>query len=814
MADSVIASRLVLMSVSVLLGNLLRGALNSLGNIRVVAESNPLDYQGEAPQIVLVEVTTESEVWVHQLLDRGGTAPVVLIGPLSTPSERPKGSRESLPPREVRELSADVSVSEIVRVCGEYLGSVPKPPPRSHRSMPSSPYEFELVPRESAAGLPSIQAPLFPISAPPSSHPSKRPSSGAPAAGSVAEDSDAASFELDPELSALLTQTEARVASELSPRLTSPPDPVEEGARSGQFFLAPEVRSALEEPVERYHDKNPREPSQHSGTPNSHWATRTGISSHTSRHHDSAAASSSATGDVAPLPPAALGSHTGTARAATAANLDEREPVSLEPDANAHEADGSISTRPPPAAISRKALLVPAVPPPPALPHDPWHELERQNTPTESEKTISPPFAVNFGGEYTPEPPVGMPRDARPTRQPGARSSPKRFELPEFPGPTAPTAVHDTAQPSAPEFEEGPDFRETPVAKRVSDLPPLGEGDMVGLLARAIRTRYTGAIVIEADGGVRRLVLRDGDFVTAASGLSHESLLAFLVSQGTLGPQVAHRLEHRLPNFGRHAGAALIAAGHLTQEQLWPCLRAHAEAIIAATLALKTGIAGFEDQIAERLANEPAVFGGATGAEVFVELVRRVVPNETAVERLGGLNARLTEGPAASLIDECALSREETEAITRNIQGNTITVGELVRAARTPGFPAALYALGQLRVLNTEPGRKTSEAQRQEDSLDEHAIRELVANRKALVEEGDYFQLLGLTPHATAYDIRRAYLDLKRTFQPGKLLAPGVTDLREDLDLISTVLDEAYDILHDHTRRERYRRALLSSPQP
>lgn len=813
MADSAIVSRLVLMSVSVLLGNLLRGALTSLGNIRVVTESNPLNYQGEAPHIVLIEVTTESEVWVHQLLDHGGTAPVVLIGPLSTPSERPRGARESLPPREVRELSADVSVSEIVRVCGEYLGSAPKPPPRSLRSLPSSPYEFEVMPRESAARLPSIQAPLFPISAPPSSHPSKRPSSGAPAAGSEAEDSDAAAFELDPELRSLLSQTEARVASELSPRLTSPPDPVEEGARSERFFLSPEVRSALEEPVERYHDKNAREPSQHSGTPNSHWATRTGISSHTSRHQDSVASSSSATGDLAPPPPpspTSVASHAGTAR--TAADLDDGEPVSLEPHTNARDEDGSISTRPPPAALSRKALLVPAVPPPPALPHDPWHELERQNTPTESEKTVAPPFAADFGAELTPEPPLGMPRDARPTRQPRARSWPKRFDVPEFPGPTAPAAVHDTAQPSAPEFD-APDFTETPVAKRVSELPPLGEGDMVGLLARAIRTRYTGAIVIEADGGVRRLVLRDGDFVTAASGLSHESLLAFLVSQGTLGPQVAHRLEHRLPNFGRHAGAALIAAGHLTQEQLWPCLRAHAEAIIAAALKLEAGIAGFEDQIAERLANEPAVFGGATGAEVFVELVRRVVPNETAIARLGGLNARLTEGPAASLIDECALSREEAEAIARNVQGNTTTVGELVRAARTSGFAAALYALGQLRVLNLEPGRKTSEAQRQESSLDEQAIRELIANRKALVEEGDYFQLLGLTPHATAYDIRRAYLDLKRTFQPGKLLAPGVIDLREDLDLISTVLDEAYDILHDHTRRERYRRALLSAPQ-
>lgn len=841
MAEPATPPRLLLMSVSVLLGNLLRGALTSLGNLRVISETNPLSHEGETPELVLVEVTIESESWVYKLLERGGSAPIVLIGPLSGASERPKGPRESAPPREVRELSADVSVAEIVRVCGEYLGSVPRQSHRSMRSLPSSPYEFEVVPRDSAAGLPSIQAPLFPVSAPPSSHPSKRPSSGAPAAGSVAEDSDSAGFELDPELSSLLAQTEARVASELSPRLTSPPDPAEEGARSGRYFLSPEVRNALEEPVERYHDKNPREPSHHSGTPNSHWATRTGTSH--ARHADAAA--SSATGDLPPPVPTSVGSGpgTGTARAAMETSSDNQRPVSLEPHPNPSEADAGISTRPPPPAISRKALLVPAVPPPPALPHDPWHELER-NTPADAE-TIAPSVEPQ---SLEPDFSNGLLRDARPTQQPRLRNSVKQAASPEFPGPTAPTATRDTAQPSSPEFEAPAALPRAPMArepvarepiarepiarepiarepiarepsarelgaKRASELPPLGEGDMVGLLARAIRTRYTGAIVIEADGGVRRLVLRDGDFVTSASGLSHESLLAFLVSQGTLGPQVAHRLEHRLPNFGRHAGAALIAAGHLTQEQLWPCLRSHAESIIAATLRLASGTAGFEDQIAERLANEPAVFGGATGAEVFVELVRRVVPPDVAIERLGGLNARLTEGPAVSLIDECALSREEAEAISRHIQASAPTVGDLVGATRIPGFPSALYGLTQLRVLNAEPSKKPAAAPKERDSLDEQAVRELVANRKALVEEGDYFQLLGLTPHATAYDIRRAYLDLKRTFQPSALMAVATSDLREDVDLICLVLDEAYDILHDHTRRERYRRALLSSPQ-
>jgi hypothetical protein len=43
-------------------------------------------------------------------------------------------------------------------------------------------------------------------------------------------------------------------------------------------------------------------------------------------------------------------------------------------------------------------------------------------------------------------------------------------------------------------------------------------------------------------------------------------------------------------------------------------------------------------------------------------------------------------------------------------------------------------------------------------------------------------------------------------------LRPSTLDLRDDLDTILEVLDEAYEILRDQQRRERYRRAIESTP--
>jgi DnaJ-class molecular chaperone len=87
-----------------------------------------------------------------------------------------------------------------------------------------------------------------------------------------------------------------------------------------------------------------------------------------------------------------------------------------------------------------------------------------------------------------------------------------------------------------------------------------------------------------------------------------------------------------------------------------------------------------------------------------------------------------------------------------------------------------------------------------------------VLARRALVDEGDYFALLGVPRQATGYDIRRSYVELRRQFDPGQILRRNTLDLTEHVDTILEVLDEAYEILRDQQRRERYRRAIESMP--
>jgi hypothetical protein len=124
----------------------------------------------------------------------------------------------------------------------------------------------------------------------------------------------------------------------------------------------------------------------------------------------------------------------------------------------------------------------------------------------------------------------------------------------------------------------------------------------------------------------------------------------------------------------------------------------------------------------------------------------------------------------------------------------------------------ALWMLGVVDMVRSVLERPESHS-KHPDVIDEEAVRDRIRARIQLVEEGDYFALLGVPHNATGYEVKRAYLDLRRAFEPARVLTPALVDLAEDVRRITLVLEEAYEILGDNARRERYRRAIDASPE-
>lgn len=558
---------------------------------------------------------------------------------------------------------------------------------------------------------------------------------------------------LSPELELLLGRAEQRVSQA---RMSSaPPSDRLSPEAELEAILPHDILAALDEPLD--YDDDDDDGDSASGTDDHH--TRTG----------------SKTGQVGPGPTTAAGGASAfgrdglTAGGSARPSAREVEPHPSQPPSSAlRETDPPVTppavpTRPPLSEGDRQAPTLE----PPSLPSGTHHG-----------KPSDIPASVVDDAAYAPRSQPVQPS----TTPPGGRDS----------------------VPPAPPLE--------PPAELVIPAA-LAPGDAVRALARAVRARYTGALAFEDATGIRRVVFRDGDFVTAATSVEDESLVAFLLKRGDLNAEAAAKLGRKLPLFGRHAGAALIAHGHLRQDDLWPVLRAHAEWLVGRVTAMERGAASVEREVPPRLQAEPAVFGGATGAEVLIEIVRRTTAPEIAAKRLGGEAVRLDAAENQALLGECALSEAENELL-RSLRQEPLS--ELVRRAGPRDFAAVAYALvelGVLTVAGVSPRPNAERAPQEPDPLDHEALRARILTRLGLVEEGDYFAVLGVSRNATSYDVRRAYEKLRGEFEPSRILTAGTADMREHVDTILFVLDEAFEILSDDRRRERYRRALEASPR-
>ena len=594
-----------------------------------------------------------------------------------------------------------------------------------------------------------------------SGSPSERPGAADPfdVAGMLDEGgsmSRSGSIELSPELAQLLDAAEQRVLATGHP-LSVPSPEVEL-----DILLSPELLAVLDEPID---------PEDELGGTGSDFGTAT--------------------------PP-------GAKREATSGSaVLVRSPT----EAGHSNNTGAPITSMPPSLSASVAQRIPTSDPAPPRASQPTQVPERES--------VRP-------GTFSTAPPPPPPLESEPPPPPAPRARPSTRPI------TAPLHVTvSTVTPSA----SAPRVNLTPPSgiPRVNVTPPSGlarvivtdlssavlvnEGDAVRALARAVAARTSGSIAIGAEGAVRRIVLRDGDLVTAASSADDETLVAFLAGRGDLDRDAAVRLGAKLPPFGRHAGAALIGHGYLGQDDLWPVLRAHAEWIIGRALQETKGSFEIEDEPPGRLKAEPGVFGGATGAEVLVETIRRVISPEKALERMGGPMARIDEGSRRQLLAECALRREEEDAV-RLAPGRTL--GEILDGA-PPELSDVFYALVSLGVLDVltpvvSPAAVSVRSGGGADPLDQEAIRLRVKARMALVEDGDYFALLGVARGATGYEVKRAYLELRRAFEPARVLTAQTADLVNDVKTIVEVLDEAYEILREPHRRERYRKAIEAGP--
>jgi DNA-binding NarL/FixJ family response regulator len=389
-----------------------------------------------------------------------------------------------------------------------------------------------------------------------------------------------------------------------------------------------------------------------------------------------------------------------------------------------------------------------------------------------------------------------------PRSEPGARDAAR----PE-PADSAPRAVGGPAAASAHPDEPG------------QGILRRGHGDFASLLERMYRERFTGRVLLRRRLAEKTIVFQHGRPVFATSNQPEDRLGALLARAGKITDEQAELSHRRALDTGKRLGEVLVEKGFLKRRELLPAVRLQLEEIIYSLFAWDQGeytVVPGEPEPGERirLSTHP-------GAMVL-EGVRRKYSPDVLVEIVGPPESALEiidPTQRDTLMSVADLSPAERDiALAFDGVRTLAEIAERSRMGRLAVYQLAyaLIAFGAARVrrpgdapdvdAGAWPGHgPDGDAAGEGDGEADLGIdRKRIQAKHALVDEADYFAILGVRRDATSFEIQRAYEAACRDYAPGEVSPALRQELERELAEIREVLDEAYQVLRDDALRSSY----------
>ncbi len=343
----------------------------------------------------------------------------------------------------------------------------------------------------------------------------------------------------------------------------------------------------------------------------------------------------------------------------------------------------------------------------------------------------------------------------------------------------------------------------------------LGTADAVNLIARCHRQGLTGRLVFRNDRHELVLFFDAGRLVFASSNQPADRMGAMLCREGKITRAQFSQCDQQVGKSGRRTGETLVDLGFLKRRELLPAVRRHLEDILFSAFSWRTGTyVVVNDEVAsvERIRMSrlvPALVVEGIRRKYDVDTLARIGVTPSAVleladrEKAAGVLAAMDVPPA----ERAAISEADGVA----------DLGILARKAGGDfvGLASVAYGLAVFGIATLRRGASTDEEPELDDTnalvgeTDIAIDRARVLGRCQLVEEADYFAMLGVRREASAFEIRRAFDAARRDFALETFPAELRRELAREISAISQVLEEAFWVLRDDQLRASYLRHLV-----
>ncbi len=332
------------------------------------------------------------------------------------------------------------------------------------------------------------------------------------------------------------------------------------------------------------------------------------------------------------------------------------------------------------------------------------------------------------------------------------------------------------------------------------------------LLAAASVDRRSGVFVLSSSDVERRLFLDKGEVVIATSTAEEDRLVELLYREGRLSDEEYGKAALAVGASGRRIGAILVERGLISSRELFPLVRHHYESIVLDSFGWREGTWRFER--GQNLGGERILLNVPLPTLIVEGVRSRARPED--IDKLVPAGCRPLLLPTGIChVEDVGLLPEELAVY--NACDGTATVEQLGRRFGLPGreligLAAGLSVLGLLHLESGDDVRDVAKdvATPLVSRGDEQSFRverARVADKMAQIKEASYFSILEISPQASGYEIRKAYRSLSGQFALERFAISELIDLREQVEVVREVLEEAYEILRNPELREAYRQA-------
>jgi hypothetical protein len=357
----------------------------------------------------------------------------------------------------------------------------------------------------------------------------------------------------------------------------------------------------------------------------------------------------------------------------------------------------------------------------------------------------------------------------------------------------------------------------------------IADSDVAAHLGRIYLQRLTGRLTLRREAVEMIIFLDRGAPILGMSSDPDDRMGEMLVRQGRLTAAQLAQASEGLPRAERRLGAVLVELGFIKPTDLSVVVRRHFEEIIYTAFGWEDG----EWALAPGQPTQEIVLLDEHPAAIILAGVRRKYSAARLRRCLGG-GAMVFKRAGTELADELlprmAMTTEERAIVELFDGARTLDDVRALAGAREEvvlGVAWTLMVLGQLDRVSPwvvhpvaaqasraaapttngtalhEPERSVVVRERARVA-DRAAVRARILARHALVEEGDYFEMLDLPRGAGPDEVRQAHTTLSRELAPTSLDALIVAELGAELRAIRAVLDEALRVLGEPRMRERY----------